>query len=91
VIVAKGHHITALRASFEGVRAKVTRSKTRGGRAVYFVRVDLRGLTKGLYVARIRYRLNGHRDTKVHYYRACTGNPKGGLGEGPNRFPATVI
>jgi hypothetical protein len=58
---------------------------------VYRVTIDMSGLRRGVYVARVRYRIDGQRSTRIHYYRACTGNPKGGGPEGPNRFPVTVL
>jgi hypothetical protein len=56
----------------------------------------MRGLHRGIYVARVRYRVsvNGGRfvrNTHVHYFRTCYGNVRGGIPEGPNRFPVEVI
>ena len=72
----------------------------------------MRGLTKGIYVARVRYRITrialpglgvtlddpdsfGRPSRidrrKIHYFRACYGNPKGGGGEGPNAYPVTLL
>jgi len=82
--------VTNLRASFEGVRAPVTRS-TRRGRQVFVVRIDMSGLQRGIYVARVRYRIDGRRSTRIHYFRPCVGNPKGGRREGPNRIEVTVL
>ncbi len=84
--------MTAFRASTEGVPATFTKSRTAGGRVKYTVRVDLRGISRpGAYVARVRYRIDGHRNTKIHYFRTCTGNPLGGRAEHMNRFATTVL
>lgn len=44
---------------------------------MFVVRIDMRGLPKNVYVARIRYRrldaLTKFPRTRVHYYRACGG------------------
>lgn len=96
LVVRKGHRVRALRGSFEGVRADVERGVRRGRRA-FRVEIDMTGLPKGIYVARVRFRIdtgNGrgfHRSTRVHLFRTCVGNIKGGLGEGPNRLPITIL
>jgi len=90
--------VTGLRASFEGVPAKTERG-IRQGRRAYRVTIDMRGLNRGLYVARVRYRIDPDRSgprrarnaTRVHFYRACTGNPKGGGSEGPNDQGITIL
>lgn len=66
------------------------------GRPAYLVRIDLRGLPRGVYGGRIFYRasVNGRafrRLTEVHLFRTCYGNPKGGQPTGLNRFPFTRI
>jgi hypothetical protein len=108
VIVRRGVRVRNVRFSFEGVRTSAVRGRTPGGRVVYRVRVDMRGLPRGVYVARVRYRqtAGGLLDRiadgafgrppridrrKVHYFRACYGNPKGGGGEGPNQYPITLL
>ncbi len=93
LVVRKSVKVTGFRASVEGRRASFTRGRTRGGRVRYTVRINLRGVTKpGIYVARVRYRLNGKRNTKIHFFRACFGsNPLGGLPEHPNRFAITIL
>jgi Collagen triple helix repeat (20 copies) len=108
VIVRRGLRIRRVRFSFEGVPATFTRGRTPGGRRVFRVRIDMRGLPRGIYVARVRYRVvdgslldrladgafgrPGRLDRrKVHYFRTCYGNPKGGGGEGPNQYPVTVL
>jgi hypothetical protein len=87
--------VTRLRGSFEGVSAHVSKG-TRRGRVSYVVTIDMRGLNRGIYVARVRYRQQVgsgpvRKNTKVHYYRPCYGNPKGGLHAGANRFPITIL
>ena len=69
----------------------MTRSRTPQGRRMLRVRIDSRGLPRGIYFARIRYRVNGRLGTRHHGFRFCYGNPKGGGGEGPNRFPIDVV
>lgn len=83
------------RASFEGVRA-TSRKGTRSGRVAYRVRINMRGLTKGVYAARAIYQVrvgNGvfKRRMRVHLFRPCYGNPKGGRHEGLNRLPIDII
>lgn len=69
--------MTSFKATFNGEKAKVTRTHTKGGRRMFVVRIDMRGLKFGVYNARVRYRLAGdHRKfprSKVHLYRACGG------------------
>lgn len=92
LVVRKNHTVTRVRASVEGRRARVTRSRTRGGRVLFTVRVSLRGLKiPGVYVARVRYRIDGRRNTKIHLFRTCVGNPLGGRAEHANRFALTVL
>lgn len=73
----RGHHVTNVKATFNGEKTKVTRTHTKGGRRMFVVRIDMRGLSKGTYVARVRYRLAEAPTkfplSKVHYYRACGG------------------
>jgi len=95
LVVRKTHRIRGIRGSFEGTRARVRRS-TFKGRFAYKIRIDMHGLKHGIYVAKARYRVskNGgafRRSQRVHYYRACYGNPKGGGVQGPNRFPVTIL
>lgn len=68
------------------------RSRVRG-RVVYTVRLNFRGIRRpGVYVARVRYRIDGRRSTRVHLFRICMGgNPLRGRHDGLNRFPVTVI
>lgn len=93
--VRRGHRVRGFRARFEGVHARVRRS-TFHGRFAYKVRINMRGLPHGIYVARARYSVSKNgaafkRTQRVHYYRACYGNPKGGGITGPNRFSVTVL
>lgn len=73
----RGHHVIKLSATFNGEKAKVTKTRTKGGRRMFVVTVDMRGLPKGTYVARVKYELaealTKFPRRKVHYYRACGG------------------
>jgi Collagen triple helix repeat (20 copies) len=91
IIIANGLRFRLISAQFEGTDARVRRSRTRGGRRMLSVRIDSRGLPRGIYFGRIIYRVNGRRGTRHHGFRFCYGNPKGGGGEGPNRFPIDVV
>jgi hypothetical protein len=60
------------------------------------VTINLSGLPRGVYTARVRYRVSIRgsrffRNTKVSHRRACYGNVRGGFGEGLNRFPIALI
>jgi hypothetical protein len=97
LIVRSTVRVTGLRASFEGRRAPVRRT-TRNGRQAYVVTINMRGLRHGIYTGRVRYRLtrlstgSSRRWTKVHHWRVCYGhNPEGGLPEGHNQFPLTIL
>lgn len=95
LIVRKGHRVTRLRAWADGNRRRATvrRGRTRTGHVRYIVRANFRGIRRsGTYVARVRYRVDGRRNTKIHYFRICMGsNPLRGLHEGLNRFPVTIL
>ena len=91
IIVADGVRFRLLSATFEGAPARVTRTRTPRGRRMLVVRINSRGLPRGIYFARIKYRVNGRRGTRHHGFRFCYGNPKGARGEGPNRFPVDVV
>ena len=96
VIVVRTHRVRNLRAFFEGSPTPVTRTRTRGGRVMYVVRINLSGLPRGVYTARIRYRVSvrGHpfrRGTRISYRRACYGNVRGGYGEGLNLVSIALI
>lgn len=98
LVVRNSVTVTRVQASFEGVRAPIRR-RTLGGRVSYVVTINASGLVRGIYTARVRYLIsnpavNGgkfRRFTKVHYYRPCYGNPKGGLREGANQFQRTIL
>jgi len=98
LVVRRSVRVRNVTASFEGRRAPIRR-RTLGGRVSYVVTIDATGLNRGIYTARVRYRIanpavNGGRErrfTKVHYYRPCYGNPKGGLREGANQFSRTIL
>lgn len=81
--------MTNLRATFEGKRAPVRRTRIRG-RDAYRVTIRMVGLKRGLYVARVRYNVtvNGrtHRSTRVQYFRGCYQK-----GDSPNRLTRTVL
>jgi hypothetical protein len=77
LVERRGHTVVKLKATFNGEKAKVTKTRTKGGRRMFVVRIDMRGLSKGLYNARVRYQLAEARTkfprSKVHLYRACGG------------------
>jgi len=92
LVVRKTVRVTRLRAWVEGRRTTFVRSRTAGGRVKYTVAINLRGVARpGVYVARVRYRVNGKRNTKVHYFRTCIGNPLGARPEHANRFAITIL
>lgn len=96
VIVVRTHRVRRLRAFFEGSPTPVTRSRTPRGRVMYTVRINLSGLPRGVYTARVRYQVSVRgrpfrRGTHVSLRRACYGNVNGGFGEGLNRFPIALI
>jgi hypothetical protein len=87
--------VSNFRAQFEGVNARVTRTTYRGRRAIR-VAIDMRGLHRGIYTARAVYRIRVgdgrlRRTQRVHHFRPCYGNPKGGGPESPNRFPIDIL
>lgn len=55
------------------------------------MRVNLTGLPRSAYTARVRYRVNGKRNTKIKLFRTCLGNPLGARPEHLNRFAITVL
>jgi hypothetical protein len=76
LVVARGHRVVKIKATFNGSKAKITKTRSKGGRQMFVVRVDMRGLEKGLYNVRVRYRFAGEKGfphSKVHLYRACGG------------------
>ena len=91
IIIARGVRFRLLSAQFEGTDARVRRSRTPRGRRMLVVDIDSAGLPRGIYFARIDYRVNGRRGTRHHGFRFCYGNPKGGGGEGPNRYVIDVV
>ena len=99
LVVRNSVRVTNLRASFEGVRAPVRRLRV-AGRVAYRVSIDASGLQRGVYVARVRYRIarttgstagQFRNNTRVQYWRVCFGNPKDGLKEGLNRLTTTIL
>jgi hypothetical protein len=96
VIVIRTHRVVGLRAFFEGSPTPFTRGRTRNGRVMYTVQINLSGLPRGVYTARVRYRVSVRgrsfrRGTNISIRRACYGNVRGGFGEGLNRFPIALI
>lgn len=87
--------ITKLRATFENKKVAVHSHSPVKGRKAHVINIDLTGLKRGVYFARIRYSvtfLRGARKgetvkrTKVHLYRACYGK----FGD-PNQFTTTIL
>ena len=74
----KGHTVTGLKVTTEGVRATVVR-KARGD---WVATIDLRGLPRGCYTVRVTARVNGRKMTHAHIYRVAYGDPKAGLKDG---------
>jgi hypothetical protein len=96
VIVARNHRVRNLRATFEGASTPVTRTHTRNGRVMYVVSINLAGLPRGTYAARVKYQVSNRgrafrRGTHITLRRTCYGNVRGGFGEGLNRFPIAII
>ena len=83
----KGHTIRKLRVRVEGVPTKVVRKS--GGQWV--ATIDLRGLPRGVYVARVLARVNGKKVTSAHLYRVLYGNPKGGVSDNLNSRPVVHL
>jgi Collagen triple helix repeat (20 copies) len=75
-----GHVVTHLRVSVEGRRTTVRRVRRGEWRAI----INLRGLRRGTYAARVTARVDGRRVTCTHLYRVLFGNPRGGKGESLN-------
>jgi hypothetical protein len=96
LVVRKSARISKVRTTFNGRRVSPKSSRTPNGRRQLHVRVDMRGLEPGVYVARIRYnfrRAGSSRGavprTKVHYYRVgCPGQYGPG---GMNLFETTIL
>jgi hypothetical protein len=89
VIVRKTIRVKSVKFTFNGEKAPFERTKTKGGRRMFLVSIDMRGLAKGTYVARVKYQVVG-RPTKfdrrkVHYYRTCGGK------DSLNAYPVTVL
>ena len=93
LIVAQGVNFRVRSVTFEGRRARFTRTRTPSGRRMFRVRINTSRLPagRGMYFARVNYTVNGRQGTAHHGFRFCYGNPNGGAGEGPNRLPVTVI
>jgi hypothetical protein len=76
--------VRALKVWFEGKRLKLR--KTSNGRN-WVTKVDLRGLTRGVYSVRVHAIVNNdHQYREMHYYRACYGNPKKGFADSLNAY-----
>jgi hypothetical protein len=87
--------ITGLTATFENKPVQVRSHAPVRGRTAHQVTIDLSGLRRGIYFARVRYVIHYQRGaragqsrkwTKVHAYRACYGK----LGD-PNQFTTTIL
>ena len=75
-----GHTVRHLRVRVEGRRAKVRHVR----RGEWIATIDLRGLRRGVYAARVTARVDGRRVTCTHLYRVLYGNPKGAKGDSLN-------
>jgi hypothetical protein len=92
-VVRRTVRVTGLRATFEGKPASVRRGTVRG-RVAYVVTINMRGLRRGIYVARVRYRISdprvqagrSHRSTRVQFFRACYQK-----GDSPNTLTTTIL
>lgn len=88
IFVKKGSRVTNLRTTFEGVKAPLVKTSARE----YVMTVDMRGLTKGIYAARVTAKVDppgrerARKWLKIQKYRSCYGNPKGGKPESLNDF-----
>lgn len=88
IFVKAGSKVTKLRTTFEGIKAPVRKVSKRQ----YRMTIDMRGLTKGVYAARITATVDppgperARKWFKIQKYRPCYGNPKGGLAESLNDF-----
>ncbi len=82
-----GHIIRQLRVNVEGVRAKVVRKSS----GQWVATIDLRGLPRGVYAARVLARVNGRKVTSTHLYRVLYGNPKGGFSDNLNSHPVVRL
>ena len=108
IVVRRNIRVRISSIRFEGVRAPFTQGRTRTGRVIYTVRINMRGLTKGVYVAKVRYRIVARQPRagtdptvfgrnpnlvrrKVHYFRACYRGLPGGIAEGLNDYPITLL
>lgn len=79
----RGVKITRLRVLFNGTTERVTKRKVGPNR--WKLRVDMRGLGRGVRPLRAYYRKNGKRDTQVQIYRTCYPEQEGP--DGLNRYP----
>jgi len=95
LVVRSVVRVSNLRATFENKPVAVRRHAPVRGRTAYQVTIDLTGLRRGVYFARVKYVLTNlrgpragesHKWTKVHLYRACYGK----LGD-PNQFTTTIL
>jgi hypothetical protein len=83
IVARKGHTIRDLRVGLEGRAVRVKRA----GKRTWIATINLSGLTRGTYVARVTARVNGRTVRHTHLYRVLYGNPKGGEATGPNSSP----
>ena len=82
-----GHVVRQLRVTLEGRRQKIRRVR----RGEWIATIDLRGLRRGVYSARVGARVDGVRVTCTHLYRVLYGNPRGGKGESLNSHPVVRL
>ncbi len=87
ITARKGHTIRRLRVNVEGVRTKVARTSS----GHWVAAIDLRGLPRGVYAARVLARVNGRKVTSTHLYRVLYGNPKGGVSDNLNSHPVVRL
>lgn len=86
IFVGPGGKLRKLRTTFEGAKAKVKKVSSRK----WVMSVDMRGLTKGVYAARVTAEVKARGESgyrkwfKVQKYRPCYGNPKGAKPESLN-------
>lgn len=82
-----GHVVRHLRVRLEGRRQALRRV----GRGEWIATINLRGLRRGVYSARVIARVDGARVTCTHLYRVLYGNPRGGKGESLNSHPVVRL
>ena len=91
IIIANGVRFRLLSATFEGARARVTRTP-HSARTAHARGADQLAWPAARDLLRA-HQIPGQRPTQhpPPGFRFCYGNPKGAVGEGPNRFPVDVV